>query len=352
MTGFAFRKNATFEWNGALFRVREITPNDELLLEALNSGELSVVQRQVLLAEYAAGTLRARSARPRDPSEPLVYSRPLSELEPHVRAQVERRHHYLRAVCSEGEPVWVDRYLRPLVSMAALEIGDARPPTATTLYRWFKKYERCQGDNRSLVPRFDRRGRTSPQPQRLLDLLAACAQDAFKQSPRASVRMIHDRLRKEVEAWNRAAAPSERLTVPHIRTTYRLFQSGDVYELMCLREGKSAADKRLRVVKQGPKSERVLERVEIDHTPLDLFLVDDETGLPMGRPTLTVGIDHYSRMPCGYFLSFGDPSAAAVVGLLRHMILPKTLDASTLLNEPPRFSWRPVGLSQATTSAA
>jgi hypothetical protein len=31
----------------------------------------------------------------------------------------------------------------------------------------------------------------------------------------------------------------------------------------------------------------VLERVEIDHTKLDLFVVDQKTNLPIGRPWLT-----------------------------------------------------------------
>ncbi|MEL4419744.1 integrase, partial [Shewanella algae] len=68
---------------------------------------------------------------------------------------------------------------------------------------------------------------------------------------------------------------------------------------------------------------RILERVEIDHTPLDLFLVDDRTGLPCGRPTLTMCLDHFSKMPLGYHLSFSAPSLGAVIGALRHAVLPK-----------------------------
>ena len=35
MAGFAFRKNSTFDWNGVTFRVREIPPNDEFLIEEI-----------------------------------------------------------------------------------------------------------------------------------------------------------------------------------------------------------------------------------------------------------------------------------------------------------------------------
>jgi len=53
----------------------------------------------------------------------------------------------------------------------------------------------------------------------------------------------------------------------------------------------------------GPAPTEILERVEIDHTVLDLFLVDVDDRLPIGRPTLTTALDVYSgftqRVPAG-----------------------------------------------------
>src|SRR5262249_26957968 len=99
-----------------------------------------------------------------------------------------------------------------------------------------------------------------------------------------------------------------------------------------------------RIVRAGVKTTRILERVEIDHTPLDLFLIDERTWLSSGRPTLTMAIDHFSRMPYGYYLSFGDPSAAAVVGALRHGVLPKSLSAQALPDLPIEGQWPVFGL--------
>ena len=61
MAGFGFRKNSTFDWNGVTFRVREITPNEELVVEAIHTGAVSVVGQQQLLAEYVQGNLTAAS---------------------------------------------------------------------------------------------------------------------------------------------------------------------------------------------------------------------------------------------------------------------------------------------------
>lgn len=138
MTGFAFRKNATFEWQGEQFRVREITASGEVLLEALSRGALALVQQQDLLAAYAAGRLRAAQPSAEQRSDPLIYSRPLSALKPGLQAQAMRRQRYLRAICADGDPVWSEHFMRPLIEKVASELQDANPPSLATLRRWLR----------------------------------------------------------------------------------------------------------------------------------------------------------------------------------------------------------------------
>lgn len=76
--------------------------------------------------------------------------------------------------------------------------------------------------------------------------------------------------------------------------------------------------------KRGPQPTRPLERVEIDHTRLDLFVIDPITKMPIGRPTLTLAIDKYSRMILGFYISFHGAGFLAVMHCLKHAILPKT----------------------------
>lgn len=64
-----------------------------------------------------------------------------------------------------------------------------------------------------------------------------------------------------------------------------------------------------------------LERVQIDHTVLDLIAVDD--AIPLGRVTFTYGIDMATGYPFGYCLSFGPPDYLTVLECLRQGILPK-----------------------------
>jgi putative transposase len=70
-------------------------------------------------------------------------------------------------------------------------------------------------------------------------------------------------------------------------------------------------------------SERPLDRAEIDHTLLDLLVLDDETCLPLGRPYITLCIDHYSRCILGLFISFTPPSYMSVAECLKDCFRPK-----------------------------
>jgi putative transposase len=65
--------------------------------------------------------------------------------------------------------------------------------------------------------------------------------------------------------------------------------------------------------------------VQVDHTPVDLELVDDVHRQPVGKPWITVAFDVFSRMIAGFCVSFDPPGALATGLCLAHAILPKEL---------------------------
>jgi putative transposase len=58
--------------------------------------------------------------------------------------------------------------------------------------------------------------------------------------------------------------------------------------------------------------------VQMDHTKVDVTVVDPITRLPVGRPTLTLAIDVATRMAIGFHLSLDPPSLTAVALCLTH----------------------------------
>ena len=72
-----------------------------------------------------------------------------------------------------------------------------------------------------------------------------------------------------------------------------------------------------------PGADCPLAVVQIDHTKVDIILVDDQYRRPIGRPWITLAIDVHSRMVTGYFLSFDSPSEASVGFCVSNSVLPK-----------------------------
>ncbi len=80
MAGFGLRKNMVFEWRGGTFRIERLQPNGEVLLESINGGALSLVQRQQLLDDFAQGLISASTTGERSHKAIPTYSRPLEQL--------------------------------------------------------------------------------------------------------------------------------------------------------------------------------------------------------------------------------------------------------------------------------
>ena len=322
MNGFSLRRNLVFDWNIVAYRIDRLLPNGAVLIERIEDGELQLVQRDVLLQEFSAG--RISTERCGDPSaKTRVHTRPSADISENERDEMRRRLTYLQALVEAGGPVFTPEFTRPIVKETAEQLGDDKPPSAATLYRWHCHY-RQSNDPTALIPRFDRRGsRAMRQHDRVIELAEQSMEEAFHASPKAGAKDVFVLLKGKIQDENGKRFADEQLLVPSLRTVHRLMQRVDMYDLGVFREGKVQAAKRYRINKRGATASNILERVEVDHTPLDLFLICERSFLPLGRPTLTLFLDRFSRMPIGYHLSFGGPSAAAVMGGLRHAILPK-----------------------------
>ncbi|MBB3967344.1 transposase family protein, partial [Rhizobium metallidurans] len=63
--------------------------------------------------------------------------------------------------------------------------------------------------------------------------------------------------------------------------------------------------------------------VQIDHTLVDLFIVDSFHRRPLQRPWLTLAIDIASRMVAGFHISLESPSSTSVALVVQQLVLPK-----------------------------
>jgi putative transposase len=90
------------------------------------------------------------------------------------------------------------------------------------------------------------------------------------------------------------------------------------------RKGRKAAAEKYEPIKgHFPGADYPLAVAQIDHTPMDVIVVDEEHRQPIQRPSLTVVIDVYSRMVLGFAIYLEKPSAFTVGLAIAHAVLPK-----------------------------
>jgi putative transposase len=94
-------------------------------------------------------------------------------------------------------------------------------------------------------------------------------------------------------------------------------------EVAQAREGSDAARSLRAAGGTPPAVSAVLERVQVDHTVIDVIIVDERDRLPIGRPYLTVAIDVCSRCLVGMVVTLEAPSAVSVGLCLAHVCCDK-----------------------------
>ena len=97
----------------------------------------------------------------------------------------------------------------------------------------------------------------------------------------------------------------------------------DPAELVATREGSKAARNLYRPVPGAYQVDGIFEVVQIDHTLVDVIIVDRGQRQPLQRPWLTLAIDVASRMVAGFYLTLEPPSALSVSLVIQHLVQPK-----------------------------
>lgn len=102
----------------------------------------------------------------------------------------------------------------------------------------------------------------------------------------------------------------------------RRLQARLVAEVLTRREGRKAARDHFAPVTGSLEAPRSLSLMQIDHTLVDVIVMDSLTREPIQRPWLTLAIDVLSRCVPGFYLSLDAPSATSVALCIAHAALP------------------------------
>jgi putative transposase len=202
---------------------------------------------------------------------------------------------------------------------------DENPPSVATIYRMRKRWRRAGRDIRALIRGTYKRGaRLKRLSHEVYKLIFDSIYHVYLSRHRFSIKALHAYVCNEIIKLNATRRSFEQLDLPSQATVRRAVHQVDPYERDFARYGKKHAEGRFKIYGRGPMPEQILERVEIDHTLLDIIVVCEKTRVPLGRPTFTVAVDKFSKMPLGFYLGFEVPSSLSVNSCLRDAIRTKS----------------------------
>jgi putative transposase len=225
----------------------------------------------------------------------------------------------------------MSRRTRADVRAAAERLGHGVSSTYELLARFRKN-----GRLTSLLPRRSGRrpGSRQLEPERE-EIVRAAIDQLYLSRQQISVSALMIEIRARCRA-NGLRAPSR-------RAVQRRIDARSAQEVLCRRRGKKAARDRFGPVTGSLTTTHALEIVQVDHTQVDVILVDSLTREPIKRPWLTLAIDVHTRCVLGLALSLDPPSATSVALCIAHAAVKKD---SWLAERGIEANWSMSGLPE------
>ncbi|MFY4757615.1 helix-turn-helix domain-containing protein [Aliarcobacter butzleri] len=191
----------------------------------------------------------------------------------------------------------------------------------TTLYRWLSGYKSTGTVTGLLSQKRGRKNGTVFIAEDIEKIIQDTIKNDYLIKERPSIKSVINKIKIKCLEKN--------LALPSNNTIRNRINKITQYEFLEKRNSKNLVKDKFKPVTKRYSADYPLQKVQIDHTRVDLHIVDDEHRTSIGRPWLTLAIDIYSRMIVGYYLSLDAPSGVSVGMCIVNAILQK----NKLLNQ-------------------
>ena len=229
--------------------------------------------------------------------------RDLSDLSDSDWKEMERRFTAIQPILRKGSREEIEAY--------AKKAGAHY----TTVYKWARGYI-STGTITGILPR--KRGRIKGEvriPNQAEKIIQKAIEEHYLKRIKPSVQYVINVVLSECQKKN--------LTPPSNNTIRNRINQISEYLRAKRRGSQSATRTQFEPTPGQYKAEYPLQVVQIDHTMMDVIIVDEETRQSIGRPYITVAIDIFSRMITGFHLSLDAPSGLSVAMCTANSIMPK-----------------------------
>lgn len=197
------------------------------------------------------------------------------------------------------------------IDKAAASLGKSR----STVYEYIEKYDKLKRVSVFIRKRRSDKG-NSRLPKKVQDIVDRIVRDFYLKEERPTPSQTLEQIELDCKRAN--------VKPPSLKTVLRAIARLPVKVVARGRYGKKAAREQYEPIKGSfPGADYPLAVVQIDHTPVDMIIVDDEERESINRAFLTIVIDVCTRMICGFCLSLEHPSSLTAALALHHAISPK-----------------------------
>ncbi len=223
------------------------------------------------------------------------------------------------------------------------EIASASNIHPSTIYRWLSKYEKT-GLISSLVRKSRNDSGRTRLKQEIEDIIQEVIENYYLKLQRPSAAATFREIKRICVARG--------LRVPDSTTVRNRIFDVDEEKRLSRREGYKKAKEQYEPIQgEFPGADWPLAVVQIDHTPMDVIVVDDVHRLPINRPYLTLATDVFSREVVGFYISLDPPSALSVGICISHAILAKDSYLAGLEINLPWPCWGVMGTIHVDNAA-
>ena len=253
----------------------------------------------------------------------IIHTIPVNLVEPYDPNHISK----IKEIHSLSEKEWekaLYRYniIQPILNkrgdLALIqEVSNETKISIPTLYRWIKLF-----DETELVSSLAGKKHTggigkSRLTEKLNHIIENKIHSVYLTKSRKSITKTI--LEIELECNRLGIKP------PHSNTIRNRIKNISEEERIKKRLGIKEAKYKFEPLKNHFEAEYPLSVVQIDHTLVDIILVDEQFRKPYKRPWLTLAIDIYSRMVVGFYLSYETPGALGTGMCISNTILPKEI---------------------------
>jgi putative transposase len=358
LTPRSFTMGDRFRWRDKVWQVTRELPDDEVAIEeigeSLSLGRAETHTRLELAAALFGGALEfvfiGRDGR--------IKSRRLTldDYAEHRALIAQWRERAVTKLLAIDRKERTAERVRDVVAVLRAELGDTYMPwrrrgpadgpapkktraqrkeegprllhavSYVSLYRWLGDYIANDRDPCALILDTGNcgSGKAMSLPKAIDNIIIeSIAEVRGKRREFRSVKDVQHEAAVRVAHTNRTLPSHAHLTEPSISTVRRRLQGLDLCTEFMRRHGKEAADRAFAQYGRMERPTLPMERMEMDFTRPDLFVIDDKDSLPLGRPTFTYGLDIATGYPGGHYLGFERESYMAIAEALYYIIWPK-----------------------------